>query len=189
MFALLTSIQSLLDNGTHVVVAIDGRCCSGKTTLAAFLARRFGGRVVHIDDFFLPFDLRTPDRLAQIGGNIHAERLMQEVLSHIRDTKLYYNRFSCRNGRFEQVRLTGGALTVVEGSYSLLPQLRDFYDLTVFCTIGASSQRKRVTAREGERAQMFFDRWIPMEERYFAAYHNPVAADIILDMEDVQCSN
>mgnify|MGYP002508393450 CR=1 FL=1 len=35
MFALLTSIQSLLDNGTHVVVAIDGRCCSGKTTLAA----------------------------------------------------------------------------------------------------------------------------------------------------------
>lgn len=36
------------------LLAIDGRCGSGKTTLADWLAQQLGYRVVHIDDFYLP---------------------------------------------------------------------------------------------------------------------------------------
>lgn len=38
-----------------VLVALDGRCGSGKTTLAAQLARQFPQSItVHTDDFYLP---------------------------------------------------------------------------------------------------------------------------------------
>ena len=189
MDKLITTIQSLLDGGGHIVLAIDGRCGSGKSTLAALLAERFGGRVVHMDDFFLPFELRDEQTFERIGGNIHTERLVREVMSHIRDTELCYNRYSCREGIFAPVRLPDSRLTVVEGSYSLLPELRQYYDLTVFCDVSREVQRLRITEREKDRAEMFFERWIPLEERYFSQCDVAGHADIILNMENTLCSD
>ena len=34
------------------IIAIDGRCAAGKTTLAARLVKELGGDVIHMDDFF-----------------------------------------------------------------------------------------------------------------------------------------
>lgn len=66
------------------VIAMDGRAAAGKTTLAEELAVTLGGAVVHMDDFFLPGELRTPERLAAPGGNVHAERFVEEVLPYLR---------------------------------------------------------------------------------------------------------
>ena len=33
------------------IIAIDGRCAAGKTTLAARLGKELGGDVIHMDDF------------------------------------------------------------------------------------------------------------------------------------------
>ena len=41
------------------LVGIDGRCGSGKTTLAAYLQEKLSAAVLHIDDFYLPFSLRS----------------------------------------------------------------------------------------------------------------------------------
>ena len=43
-----------IEEGRVKVIAIDGRCASGKTTLARELAERLGAGVIHMDDFFLP---------------------------------------------------------------------------------------------------------------------------------------
>ena len=66
------------------VIAVDGRAAAGKTTFAEELAVTLGGAVVHMDDFFLPGELRTPERLAAPGGNVHAERFAEEVLPFLR---------------------------------------------------------------------------------------------------------
>ncbi len=50
------------------VIVIDGMCGSGKSTLAAALGKQMVGEVIHMDDFFLPFDLRTKERLSAPGG-------------------------------------------------------------------------------------------------------------------------
>ena len=60
--------------GGHALLAIDGRCGSGKSTLAAHMAQVFGCPVFHMDDFFLPPELRTPERLAQPGENVQIGR-------------------------------------------------------------------------------------------------------------------
>ena len=61
------------------LLAIDGRCAAGKTTLAAELAEQWGCNVIHIDDFYLSFRDRTPERMAQPGGHMDLERLQEEM--------------------------------------------------------------------------------------------------------------
>ena len=63
-------IDALLRDKDFVVVAIDGKCTSGKTTLAARLAEIYDCNVFHMDDFFLRPEQRTPERFAQIGGEV-----------------------------------------------------------------------------------------------------------------------
>ena len=56
---LLRRIQELQVRKERVIVAIDGRCGSGKTTLAARLQKDLYCRVFHMDDFFLRPQQRT----------------------------------------------------------------------------------------------------------------------------------
>ena len=77
----IARIETLLAERDCVFVAIDGPCTSGKTTFAAMLNRRFGGNVLHMDDFFLRPEQRTPERFAEPGGNVDRERFETEVLA------------------------------------------------------------------------------------------------------------
>lgn len=77
---VLDAIRSLLDRQERVLVAIDGRCGAGKTTLAARLQAELPCRVFHMDDFFLQPYQRTPERLQAPGENVDHERFLQEVL-------------------------------------------------------------------------------------------------------------
>ena len=58
----LTEELRVLPTGMRII-AIDGRCAAGKTTLAARLAKELGGDVIHMDDFFLQMCIR--DRLSR----------------------------------------------------------------------------------------------------------------------------
>ena len=72
--ALLRRIRALAAAQPRVLVAIDGRCTAGKTTLAASLQAQLECNVFHMDDFFLRPEQRTPERLRQPGGNVDFER-------------------------------------------------------------------------------------------------------------------
>ena len=72
------------------VIAIDGRCGSGKTTLATQLSERLGANLIHMDDFFLRPEQRTPERLATPGENIDHERFLSEVLLPLRQGSVFF---------------------------------------------------------------------------------------------------
>ena len=89
-------IKKLLAEKQHVVVAIDGMAASGKTTAAEQLTEQLGGEVIHMDDFFLPPEMRTEERLSQPGGNVHYERFMTEVAGNLSEGEpLTYGVFDC----------------------------------------------------------------------------------------------
>ncbi|MBQ7816856.1 MAG: uridine kinase, partial [Oscillospiraceae bacterium] len=77
---LLKDINNLLDNSKKDViwVAIDGPCASGKSSLGNFLNDNFICNVFHMDDFFLPPEMKTAERLAEVGGNVDYERFGKE---------------------------------------------------------------------------------------------------------------
>ncbi len=158
--------------GGRLLVAVDGRCASGKTTLAAALSAELGCTVLHMDDFFLPPALRTPERLAAPGGNVDYERFAREVLAPLTEGRPFsYRRFDCKTQALcLPVSVTPSPVTVVEGSYACHPALRDAYGLRLFLTVDPITQLDRIRARNGEAAATVFrDRWIPLEEAYFAA--------------------
>ena len=78
-----TRIDRLLDTQPRVIIAIDGRCGAGKSTLAARLAELCGGNVFHMDDFFLrPEQRRPPLRLPQYGLGRHGRGRAEDGQLH-----------------------------------------------------------------------------------------------------------
>lgn len=175
------AVQDRRNEGAPFVIAIDGRSAAGKTTLAALLAGQLSAAVIHMDDFFLPMELRTPERLAEPGGNLHRERFAEEVLTHLREGKGFcYRRFDCSRMDYDEtVTIPGADCYIVEGAYSCQPAFGEYMDLRVFCDIAPGLQKERILTRNGEEGwRRFAECWIPMEERYFAAIPVEKKADI-----------
>ena len=85
-----------------VLVALDGRCGSGKTTLAAQLARQFPQSItVHTDDFYLPPASRVANWEQIPCANMDLERLRAQVLTPARAGQAVpYRAYSCRAGAY-----------------------------------------------------------------------------------------
>ena len=180
---VLMRAAALPENGKVRIIAIDGRAASGKTTLARQLARITGAEVIHMDDFFLPLELRTNERYREPGGNVHYERFAAEVLPFLRDPRGFsYRAFDCSTMNYgKAVEVKPSAWRIVEGAYSLHPKFGDYADLKVFYDIAPGEQMRRITLRNGEaRAQIFRQRWIPLEENYIRSFDIPRRADLIL---------
>lgn len=170
---IVEEVEKAAAGKRRAIVAIDGRCAAGKSTLAARLRERFGCPVVHMDHFFLRPEQRTAERYAEPGGNVDRERLADEVLRPLREGgPVVYRPFDCHSQRLtEPVQIPDAPVVIVEGSYSCHPELIGYYDLKLFLSVPPDEQLRRVIAREGpETAQIFREKWIPLEERYFAAF-------------------
>lgn len=167
------ALQALPENGEPQIVALDGRCAAGKTTLAAHLQQQTGCSVVHMDDFFLRPSQRTAARLRQPGGNVDRERFFEEALRPLRrGAGCTYRPYDCRTrGWKSPICIDPAPLTIVEGAYSCHPELWDLYDLHLFLTVSPDEQLRRIRARNGaDGLEMFQNRWIPLEEAYFQAF-------------------
>lgn len=167
---IIPKVNELLKSKERVIIAIDGRCTSGKTTLAKALAGALSAPFVSCDDFFLPKEKRTKERLSEIGGNMERERLHNEVLlPFIQGKAVTYHPFLCQTLSYgEAILLPSSNILIVEGSYSCHNDLWDCYDLHIFLDITQEEQKKRILARNPQKADAFFTKWIPMEEAYFA---------------------
>ena len=164
----------VLERRGRVVLAIDGSCASGKTTLAAALAADWDCNVFHMDDFFLRPEQRTQERLAQVGGNVDYERFEETVLRPIfQKQTVFYQPFSSRKWNLlEGYPVPYKKLNIIEGSYSMHPYFKNPYQLRVFLNISPKDQMENIKKRNGpEKAKQFQNMWIPKEEAYFKKFH------------------
>lgn len=171
---LLESIHNLSCKKSPLLLAIDGRCASGKTTLALKIKEHINCNVIHMDHFFLRPEQRTEERLAQPGGNIDWERFLSEVLVPLsKDQTFLYRPYDCHKQEFrEAIKIEPKPVALLEGSYSCHPRLFDKYDFHVFMNVDPAEQLRRIQARNGlSAAAIFRDKWIPLEEKYFASFN------------------
>jgi uridine kinase len=176
---MIEQIKQLLKEKEYVVIAIDGCAASGKTTLAKKLSNMFNASVIHMDDFFLPFEKRTEERLNTPGGNIDYERFKEEVVNNL-DNDFTYNAFNCSIMKVDkEVFVKKTNLLIIEGSYSLHPYFGKYYDLSIFLDIDKDEQIDRIRNRDGEKLlKMFIEKWIKYETNYHDYYHIKTTADI-----------
>ena len=175
------ALEPLLGQCGRVILAIDGSCTAGKTTLAGLLAEKYDCNLFHMDDFFLRPEQRIGERYAQPGGNVDYERFRSEVLEPLLTGEEFsYRPFDCKTFSLaEPVRVSPKKLNIIEGSYSMHPYFGDVYDLTVFLTVSPELQRSRVALRPAHLHRQFYDKWIPMENRYFAEFDVKNRCDLV----------
>ena len=169
---LKEKMKQLLEQKDQVIIAIEGGSASGKTTLGKELEQTFDCLVLHMDDFFLRPEQRTKERLEEPGGNVDRERFYEEVIIPLqKGQKIEYRPFDCAAFTIQEPTiLEAGKLVVVEGVYSTHPELGRYYDFSVFLEISSELQRERILKRNAsDKAELFFTRWIPMEQKYFQA--------------------
>ncbi|MBQ8798084.1 MAG: hypothetical protein IJZ55_00805 [Lachnospiraceae bacterium] len=181
---LFGKIDSILQQGT-VTLAIEGGSGSGKTTLADLLCRVYECTVFHMDDFFLRPEQRTPERFAEPGGNVDRERFLSEVLLPLhKGESVEYRRFDC--GTFTVLppeKKEPSRLNVIEGAYSMHPELEEYYNLSVFLDISPEVQKARIIKRNStELVNRFFTEWIPMEQKYISCMNVKERCDSIISI-------
>lgn len=187
LLPILQKSALLSHNEKAKIIAIDGRAASGKSTLADDLRLILHAGIVHMDDFFLPPDLRSKERYIEPGGNVHYERFAFEILPNLTDKESFsYTKFDCSIMDYNGTRLVKASeWRVVEGAYSCHPVFGNYADLKVFSDINPEEQMKRLIARNGaEMAERFRTQWIPMEEHYYNYYKIKEHADITISNEE-----
>ena len=167
LITIKAHIDDFLTKQDRVIVAVDGYCTAGKTTLAGKLAELYDCNLFHMDDFFLQPHQRTEERYAETGGNVDYERFCEEVLMQMKSGEEFtYRPFDCKSLTLkEPVTVQPKKLTIIEGSYSLHPYFGEPYDLKIFLNVTPELQRSRILERPAFLHQAFFEKWIPMENR------------------------
>lgn len=171
--SIIRIIDRMMAVKKPLLVAIDGRCASGKTTLAMALQAHYGCNVIHMDHFFLRPEQRTEARLCMPGENVDHERFQEEVLIPLQKGESFcYRPFHCGSQSLtEPILVSQNPLIIIEGSYACHKNLRELYDLRLFLSVDPDEQMRRIKLRNGsEQAAVFKSKWIPLEEQYFSTF-------------------
>lgn len=184
LFGLITKIRHLMNEKDKVIIALDGKAASGKSTAAYLLSLIFDASVIHMDDFFLPPEKRTRERYLEPGGNVHYERFRDEVARYIKKKEDFsFRRFDCSIMDYgAKVEIEAKPLMIVEGAYSQHIEFRSMYDLKVFFDVDDAVQRELIYQRDGaEMLEMFENVWIPLENKYFEHSEIKDKSDIVVE--------
>lgn len=183
MNKLLRLIETYLQTKKPLILAIDGPAASGKSTLSNELSHFYTTTIIRMDDFFLPPHLKTEERLSQIGGNIHYERFKDQILDQLKNIPFSYERYNCQTNELSDVFVKEFTeLIIIEGSYSMHQELREYYDLKILLDVSRETQLRRLEERNPKLLQRFIDEWIPLEDQYFEAEELEKIADYILEL-------
>lgn len=175
----LKALRRIAEKGAdrpRLLITLDGPCASGKTTMARKLAQVLQGEVAHTDDYVIPHTRKTPERLAVPGGNCDAERLIREIVIPFKNGRpVSCRKYDCANDiLLPEEQLPDSPVLILEGSYCNLPDIRKYADVRLFLDAPWNIREARLLARESAASmRQFLDRWIPLENAYFKAYHLP----------------
>lgn len=187
---LLHEIRHRMDSRKDpLVVALDGRSGTGKSTLAASITTLIDSEVIESDLFYAGgtdanWTALTP--VERADRVIDWRRLRTEVLVPLASGRHASWRpfdFAAGFGLAKQAithQPTG--LVIIDGAYSSRPELEDLVDFTVLVTMpDDTARRRRLIAREGaEYMAAWHQMWDAAEQHYFTKVRPPSSFDLVV---------
>ncbi len=155
------------NKGKRLILACEGICGSGKTTITNMLD---DVTVIHVDDFFPE---STNERL-----NFNSlEKVLKEAKTN---NHLTYMAYDCHQKKYVKKEYDVKNIVLFEGVYSYDKQIRKYYDFLVYFVCTSDIQKQRLEEREKEGIKMFYDKWIPRENKYYDEYDFILHSDILI---------
>ena len=181
---LVTFIQQRIVSERMTFVAIDGPSGAGKTVLAEALQQSIlVATVVHMDDFYSDVGTDPPGGLTPEEGcaqYVDWRRLQERVLDPLKngDTCQYqvYDWIAQRLDAWVTVRPEG--VLILEGVYAMRPELRGYYDVTVYVDAPRETRLSRLNERPDD--PVWVERWAEAEEWYNANLRPVDYADVVV---------
>lgn len=180
----IIEIVNRRDLNGRVVISIDGPCGSGKTTLANVIEKELGYNILHMDDFYLPFQKRDKNWMNIIAGHMDFERLIENVLKPYKEKrKTNYISYDCHSDKYlQEIPIDLDKFLVIEGSYTSHPKLDQYVSLKIFIDIDKEKQVERLTKRNPSVVDKFLSMWVPFENNYFESLKIKENSDLILSV-------
>lgn len=174
-----TQVYNFIDHiKKPVIISIEGKCASGKSTLAKIIKEKYNAEIIHMDDFFLPIERKTEARLNEVGGNIDYE-LVRDTLNNIRNNNISrYKVFDCSKQEYYYKDFIKSDIIILEGVYSYHKYFRDLVDKLIYIDTDYNIRIERLKGRPN--FDRFINEWIPLEDTYFDLENILYLSDIIV---------
>jgi len=183
----LNSLIEILDtkaakNATPLIIALDGKSGSGKSTIADALHRHLDAAKLPLDDFFAATisdrewdSFSVEERRNRV---FEWDRFIVECLEPLRKGQTAkWRAFDFESGpeqdgtyrlESEEKRLNPAPIVLVDGAYSSAPELSEYIDVTVLVKAPKEERLDRLKERDGvEFSENWHRRWEAVEDYYF----------------------
>jgi uridine kinase len=193
--AVVEHLLASVPSRGRVLAAVDGVGASGKTTVAAGIARAVRSRpvlVLHADDFFHPPGIRhargreSPEGFWLDGYDLAAMRATAlEPLRRDGDGRYVpasFDRLTGRAARPVVLDAPDDALVLVEGTFLHRDELADLWDWSVYLDIPLDESARRMGERDGVGPGTARSRrYGGAQQLYFAAARPWERASLVVD--------
>ncbi|WP_338085232.1 ATP-binding protein, partial [Curtobacterium pusillum] len=157
----------LAPSARRLVVLIDGRSGTGKTTLGNALAARLGAQIVHLDDVYPGWD----------GLRAAAEAVVTDVLG----TPSGYRRWDWTTSEPDGWTAVDPRLPiVVEGCGALSRASAPLASFRVWLEADDATRWERSIRRDGEVFAREWERWAAQEATFIATEQPVSLADVVV---------
>lgn len=188
---VMAAIDALRSLGLPVIVAIDGKSGSGKSTIGLELARRSGGAYIDQDDFYSGGEieqwslLEASDRWDRC---IDWRRVRSELLEPLRNgipaSYIPFDWDVMAMGEGAPIEIALAEVVILDGTYASRHELQDLIDLSVLVILDEDTRRNRVKERDGaDWSEEWFRVWNEAEDCYFSFIRPEEHFDLVISGE------
>ena len=174
------------ENNQTLLIGIDGCGGAGKSTLAESFKAVDPSKVtvIHMDDFYKPSMHRELIGETVIGGNWDCHRVKEQALLPLsKNMHTRYQRYDWDTDKLSEWHdVSAGGVVIMEGCYSLIEDLRNYYDFTIWMDTPRDVRLSRGIERDGEEKRgLWEDLWMPAEKLYIKTQNPMENVDFVID--------
>ena len=202
----LTSNILSLQTSTPLLIGIDGKDASGKTTVANNLSAAIHNQTereiirVSLDDFFQPRAIRTRQENQARGcyeDTFDIQGIVNRLLAPVKTKGTYITKiFDYKTDtpiNFSTKHADSNAIFVVDGVFIQRPEFREYWDYVVLLDVSDEIAIERGSIRDTNRIgnieaarSKYINRYIASQKIYYDECKPQKRADIIIDNTDYE---
>ncbi len=193
-----------IETSVPMLIGIDGKDASGKTTFADSLSTTLQKQSdreiirVSLDDFFQPRSIRSWQKNQARGcyeDTFDIQGIIKHLLAPIKSSGMYTAKiFDYKTDTSISIitkNTSSNAIFVIDGVFIQRPEFREYWDYTVLLDISDKTAIERGSVRDTDRIgdlesarQKYINRYIASQEIYYDECKPQAKANIIIDNTD-----